>query len=87
MEAQLVEGIRELREREIALLQSYVRLQFEPASSTVIDLEFQSLQTRIQELEQLMAAMDAANAAQPIAMPFVPAAATQIAQISPSYQA
>jgi hypothetical protein len=88
MEAQLVEGILELREREIVLLQSYVRLQFEPANSTaVIDQEFQRIQTRIQELEQLMAKMDAANVSTQIAMPFVPAAAAQVPQMSPGYQA
>jgi hypothetical protein len=89
MEAKLVEGILELRSCEDALVRSYAQFQSEPAgpAAAAMNREFARIQTRLAELEQLMAQLDAAQASSgPLGLSFIPPS-TGIAQTRPAYQA
>ena len=60
MEAKLVDGILELRACEDSLVRSYAQFRSEPdgPAAAAMNEEFTRIQTRLAELEQLMAQLD-----------------------------
>lgn len=68
MEAMLVEGIAELRESEAGFLKSFKR-----PNAADLSVQHKRIQSRLNELEQLLLLMDAARIEQETVAGFIPA--------------